>query len=130
MVVVVVFKAETFWNLDRRDKTLNAKESSFVYLYLFCVVQSSFVGQTTKKIERERERGPFILSEKKYSYVNVLCGQEYWDDEKRRDLREFFDFFFLDLRAKNFLFEGISMSEKDEREKKKISFFFVHDNKK
>jgi len=64
VVVVVVFKAETFWNLDqRRDETLNAKESSFVYLYLFCV-QSSFVGQTTKKIERERERGPFILSEK------------------------------------------------------------------
>ena len=63
---------ETFWNLDqRRDETLNAKESSCVYLYLFCV-QSSSVGQNTKKIERER--GPFILSEKKY--VNVLCGQE------------------------------------------------------
>jgi hypothetical protein len=39
-------------------------------------------------------------------------------------LFESFDFFFLDLRAKNVLFEGISMSEKDEREKKKISFFF------
>ena len=77
---------------QRRDETLNAKESSFVYLYLFCV-QSSFVGQTTKKIERERERGPFILSEKKYSYVNVLCGQEYWDDEKRRDLRVLIFFF-------------------------------------
>ena len=59
MVVVVVFKAETFWNLDRRDKTLNAKESSFVYLYLFCV--QSPVGQNTKKIEREREALLFYL---------------------------------------------------------------------
>jgi hypothetical protein len=41
-------------------------------------------------------------------------------------LFESFDFFFLDMRAKNVLFEGISMSEKDEREKKKISFFFAH----
>ena len=39
-------------------------------------------------------------------------------------LFESFDFFFLDLRAKNVLFEGISMSEKDEREKKKDFVFF------
>ena len=38
-------------------------------------------------------------------------------------LFESFDFFFLDLRAKNVLFEGISMSEKDEREKKRFRFF-------
>ena len=56
MVVVVVFKAETFWNLDRRDKT-NAKVV-FCISVLFCV-QSS-VGQNTKKIERERER-PFYF---------------------------------------------------------------------
>ena len=46
--------------------------------------------------------------------MKVLCGR---DDEKRRD--ESFDFFF---GSQKIFFEG--MSEKDEREKKKISFFF------
>ena len=81
------------------------------------------MGQNTKKIERERERGPFILSEKKYSYVNVLCGQEYWDDEKRRDLRVLI--FFFGSEQKIFCLRGISMSEKDEREKKRFRFFFA-----
>ena len=54
MVVVVVFKAETFWNLDRRDKT-NAKVVfciciSFAYNLLWGIIKKS----------RERER-PFYF---------------------------------------------------------------------
>ena len=76
MVVVVVFKAETFWNLDRRDKT-NAKVVfciciSFAYNLLWGIIKKS----------RERERGPFILSEKYVCFVWTIMGRR---EETRRE---------------------------------------------
>ena len=53
MVVVVVFKAETFWNLDRRDKT-NAK-----VVFCICISAYNLLWGIIKK-SRERER-PFYF---------------------------------------------------------------------
>ena len=55
MVVVVVFKAETFWNLDRRDKT-NAK---VVFCICISFAYNLLWGIIIKK-SRERER-PFYF---------------------------------------------------------------------
>ena len=90
--------SETFWNLDRRDKT-NAK-------VVFCICISAY---NLWGIKKSREREALLLFYLKSKCV--LCGRD--DDQETR--REF-DFF-----GSQFFFEGM----KKMREKKKISFFFA-----